>query len=205
MKKLTILIVLITLFNNNLYSQVKWGLLAGTNLSNITMSQNNSSNFSETKNRVGFRIGISTDIPLSDAFSLNTGIVYSVKGYLTEIDYSLIGSPTLGKIEANTSFRYFDIPLDFSYKISDLLSISTGPYLGLFVGGKTTTNGGSQTLRADDFSTTDFGLSLGAKFSLTEVFSISTGYQLGITDISEGSEVYNKSFLLAIEYTFNKY
>ena len=120
MKKLTILIVLITLFNNNLYSQVKWGLLAGTNLSNVTMSQNNSSIFSETKNRLGFRIGISTDIPLSDAFSLNTGIVYSVKGYLTEIDYSLLGLSALGKIEAKTGFRYFDIPLDFSYKISDL-------------------------------------------------------------------------------------
>ena len=64
MKKLIILIALINLFNKNLYSQVKWGLLAGTNLSNITMSQNNSSIFSEIKNRGGFHIGISTDISL---------------------------------------------------------------------------------------------------------------------------------------------
>tara|TARA_B100000989_G_scaffold80320_1_gene57252 strand:+ start:3676 stop:3843 length:168 start_codon:yes stop_codon:yes gene_type:complete len=54
-------------------------------------------------------------------------------------------------------------------------------------------------------STIDFGLSLGAKFSLTEAFSISTGYQSGIIDISEGSEIFNKNISLAIENTFNSY
>ena len=130
MKKIITIIILLCLYNTNSFSQVKWGVLAGVNMSNIS---------TETTMRVkdvgpindfywdfaaldeeegpnhkfgGIRFGISADIKLSNTLTLNTGLIYSEKGYLLEIDYLFSAYDLSGTIEANTTFKYFDIPLD---------------------------------------------------------------------------------------------
>jgi len=197
MKKIILIISLISLITTNSFSQVKWGASAGINMSNISMSETDNDMFSETKNRIGgIRFGISTEIPLSYSTTLNTGMIYSEKGHSIEVDYSNTG---LGKLELKIRGHYLEIPLNISYKISNLISVNTGPFIGVFVGGTLDINDSDGEFNFTEEFDAELGLSLGTKFRITDAISANAGYQIGFGE----DEVYDTNILFGITYFFN--
>jgi opacity protein-like surface antigen len=198
MKKIFTILTVVALTTTVSFAQVQWGATAGLNMANVSYSGDGDS---DTDMRLGIRLGVTADITLSDAMTLNTGVIYSVKGYSQTIDFSLFG---LGKIEMDQSFNYMEIPLHVSYGVSDALSIMAGPYLGILVGTTATVDGEDQDADTDGMRTMDIGLTLGAGYSVSDAISINAGYQMGLTSLDEDgeSDLTNSNILIGMTYSF---
>ena len=112
MKKIILIVSLISLVTTNSFSQVKWGASVGINMSNVSMSEADWVTLSETKNRIlGIRFGISTEIPLSYSTTFNTGMIYSEKNQLYRVfqkhDFDMYGASLgISKIKSLTENKY---------------------------------------------------------------------------------------------------
>ncbi len=194
MKKLFTILTVVALTTTASFGQVQWGAGLGLNMSNIS-----GEDIEDTDMRVGIRLGVTADITLSDVMTLNTGALYSVKGFEDE---------DVGSI----SFNYLEIPLHLSYAASDVVSLKAGPYLGILMGSSWTIDGSD----AGDYETSDliggamdFGLTFGASFNVSDAISIDAGYQLGLADLDllpnlGGIEATNSNILVGMTYNFGR-
>jgi opacity protein-like surface antigen len=176
-------------------AQTQWGATAGLNMANVS-----GDDVEDTDMRLGIRLGVSAAVPLSDAMSLNTGVIYSVKGYSQSVDLSILG---LGKIDMDQSLNYIEIPAMLGFSVSDQISLMVGTYTGFLVGSTITINGDSES-DTDGIATIDFGIGLGAEVSVSDAFSINAGYQMGLTSLDEDgdAEVKNSNILIGMTYSF---
>ena len=188
MKKLFTILTVVALATTTSFSQVQWGANLGFNFANVSGEDAQEDN----KMRLGIRLGVTSDISLSDVMTLNTGLLYSVKG--TENG------------EVSTSVNYLEIPLHVSYAVSDVVSLQVGPYLGFVVGSSITIDGESY----DDYETSDlvagmdFGLTFGTSFNVSEAISIDAGYQMGLTTLDPDGDLKfsNSNILIGMTYSF---
>jgi opacity protein-like surface antigen len=196
MKKLfTILCaVILTL---SVSAQAQFGAVVGLNMANVSGDDIGEN----TDMRLGIRLGVSADITLSDAMTLNTGVLYSVKGYSQSLDLSAFG---LGTIDMDQSLNYIEVPLNLSFAVADQMSLMAGPYIGLLVGSTITVDGESDS-DTDGLATMDFGLNLGAGFAVSEAISINAGYQIGLTALDEdgdNTDVKTSNLVIGMTYSF---
>ena len=198
MKKFFTILTVVALTTTISFAQVQWGAAAGLNLANVAYSGDAEY---DTDMRLGIRLGVTADITLSDAMTLSTGLLYSVKGFSETVDYSIVG---LGKIEQDMSLNYMEIPLHVSYGVSDALSLNAGPYIGILMGGTLTIDGESESLETDGFRAMDIGLTLGTAYSVSDAISINAGYQMGLTSLDEDgeSDFTNSNILIGMTYSF---
>ena len=198
MKKIFTILTVVALTTTVSFAQVQWGATAGINMANVAYSGDGDL---DTDMRLGIRLGVTADITLSDAMTLSTGVLYSVKGFSQSIDYSSLG---LGKIEADQSLNYMEIPLHVSYGVSDAFSLIAGPYIGILVGTTVTIDGEDQDADTDGMRAMDIGLTLGTAYSVSDAISINAGYQMGLTSLDEDgeSDITNSNILIGMTYSF---
>jgi len=80
MKRILTILTVFALTTTISFSQVQWSAAAGINMANVNYSNDNEID-TDTDMRLGIRLGVKADIRLSDAMTLNTGAIYSVKGF----------------------------------------------------------------------------------------------------------------------------
>jgi opacity protein-like surface antigen len=196
MKKLFTILTVVALTTTVSFAQVQWGATAGLNMANISGDDMDV----ETDMRLGIRLGVSASRELSDVMTLNTGVIYSVKGYSLEMDFSALG---LGKIEMDQSLNFIEIPVNLSFSVSDQISLMVGTYTGFLVGSTVTVDGESES-GTDGLSTIDFGIGLGAKFSISDAIAIDAGYQMGLISLDEdgNTDLKNSNILIGMTYSF---
>ena len=193
MKRLFTFLCVVALTTTVSFAQTQFGAIAGLNMANISGDDMGS----DTEMRLGIRLGVSGVIPLSDAMTLNTGVIYSVKGYSIEIDLGL------GKLKMDQSLNYIEIPAMFGFSVSDQISLMAGTYTGFLVGSTVTVDGESES-GTDGLSTIDFGIGLGAKFSISDAIAIDAGYQMGLISLDEDgdTDLKNSNILIGMTYSF---
>ena len=102
------------------FSQVKWDARLGVNFSNLTGD-------GDTKALTGFTLGVGMDYGFSENWSLQSGLMFTSKGF--KVKDAFKARPI-----------YLDIPILAAYKfnISDNTKfvINAGPYLAFGLGGK---------------------------------------------------------------------
>lgn len=221
----------LTLLCLNAFSQAKIGLRGGINLSNVAIDFEDSNEENETKIRLGFNLGLTTEVELNDKLSFNPGIVFTSKGFsvddLEGDDYDRI------------IINYLEIPLDFEVSFSDQFSAQVGPYVAFGVGGKNKFKFSGEEDEIDiefksgevnaseSFSSDagfierlDYGLNIGLNYKVNSVAKIGIGYGLGlnnlvlevIDDIDDGfddsqssdDKVFNRVISLNFTYLINK-
>ena len=94
--KLFLIVIAIMMATDNLFSQ-EFGIKAGFNSSNMHVVDDGSIISEDFNMRTGFHIGATAEFPLTEIFSLETGLLISTKGViskelLTEEDMGLIMS-----------------------------------------------------------------------------------------------------------------
>jgi hypothetical protein len=198
MKKIFTILTVVALTTTVSFAQVQWGATAGLNMANISYS---GSGDLDTDMMLGIRIGVTADITLSDALTLNTGAIYSMKGYSTSTDFLGI------KMESSQSMNYIEIPLHVSYAVSDAISIMAGPYLGILAGSSVEVSVDGTVIddldATDGMAVMDLGINVGAGFAVTDAISINAGYQMGLTGIYEGdTETNNSNIHIGMTYSF---
>jgi long-subunit fatty acid transport protein len=194
MKKLFTILTVVALTTTMAFAQLS--VKAGLNMANII------SNVDDTDNgmKLGMIIGGNYSMELSDAMNLDVSVAFKQSGTKETEDF------TGGSSTMTYSLNYLDISPSLSFNLSDAMALSLGPYLAFAMSGKVTgetiiTNGpttstsesiefGEATLEGaingtgpDGISAMDFGINIGASFSINDAMSVSAGYALGLTDL----------------------
>jgi hypothetical protein len=166
-------------------SAQKFGATAGLNMANIT-------DIDDSKMRLGIRLGASFSTELSDVMTLQSGLLYSVKGVAYE-----------STVDIDQSLGYIEIPFGVKFAVSDQFSLDAGLYSAFLISSVVTVDGESSDSDTEGLNTIDFGIGLGASFSATDAISINLGYQMGLnTVVEDADEGKNTNILVGVTYNF---
>jgi len=199
MKKIFTILTVVALAATTSFAQ--FSVKAGLNMANIVSNDDNA----ENGMKLGVIIGGSYALEISDAMNLDISASYKQSG-TKETLYSVSALNVNSESSLIFSVNYLDISPSLSFNVSDVMSLSFGPYLAFALSGKlksestATVNGvpvatitsSEQSLKFgtdnnDDLKGTDFGLNIGAKFSINDAMSVSAGYALGLTNLMHNS------------------
>jgi hypothetical protein len=219
-KNLLFIVLLITLASST-FAQ-SFGIKAGLNLSNMTMKDDEDTYSDDYKMLPGFHVGVVAEIPFSDMFSFEPGLLLSTKGFKFEESEEYMGETMESKMKM--SLYYLDIPLNLkaSFGSDDTKFYGTfGPYLGMGLSGKYKSEisfmGETESededvewgsdAEEDDIKRFDFGVAVGAGVEFGAI-SVGAAYALGLANISayteEGSSIKNKVISVSVGYKFGK-
>lgn len=117
---------------NTSMAQVQFGARAGINFSNV-ISKDPDGNKADYTLNPGFHVGATVDIAIADEFALQPGILFTQKGFQSEII-----TPTVTTASTATS-HHIEVPVNFIFKpevgVGKLL-LGAGPYVAYGVGGR---------------------------------------------------------------------
>ena len=114
MKKLAIslLLVGVTLYaQQTAQAQVRFGLKAGVNASNVKIQSGDS--FDPLP---GYQGGLMAEIILSSKFSIQPALLYATKGFSTEVEFRNQQGTLTGTARSNFKTNYLDLPVLALYK-----------------------------------------------------------------------------------------
>lgn len=153
-------------------AQLKFGVKAGANISNV--------GFDDTDNKVGFNTGVFGELKISK-FAVQPEVLFSMQGAKYDI-----GSDGKGKIELN----YISIPVMAKYYVIPGLSIEAGPQIGFLMSAKDKADGEEDFDMKDFMKKTDFSINFGVSYELPVLpVGIFARYSLGLTDLYDESKL----------------
>jgi len=217
-KTLLFVLLLITLASSS-FAQ-SFGIKAGLNLSNMVMKDDDDTYSDDYKMLPGFHLGVVAEIPFSDIFSFEPGLLLSTKGFKFEESEEYLGETMESKLKM--SLYYIDIPLNLkaSFGSGDTKFYGTfGPYVGMGLSGKykseVTFMGETESEdedvkwgsdeENDDLKRFDFGVSVGAGFQFGSI-AVGAGYAIGLANVSpyteNGSSIKNNVLSVSVGYMF---
>lgn len=223
MKTLKLLVIVATVmtFATHSFAQT-FGVKAGLNLSNQLEKDDDDTYSDDYKANLNIHIGVTVEIPLSDVFAFETGLLLSSKGY--RISEEVTDGGDTYKYEGKTNLAYLEVPLTGKLYF-DLggtrIYGAFGPYIGLGIGGKhkyeVTYLGEKETEEADikwgsdeeedEFRALDYGLNIGAGLEISAI-QVGVTYGLGLANISsyteDGSTTKNRVIALSVAYRFGR-
>ncbi len=179
-----------------------FGIKGGINFANIAYSGGGTT--VTEKSITGVHFGPIMDFPLQENLSLNTGLLFSIKGSKSEDSYAGMSYTT------TTTLNYLVVPINLGYKFpidkSTKLLIQAGPYLGYALSGKVKDSGGSTDIKFGEkggAKRLDMGLGFGAGVELGSLV-VSLNYELGLANIEDSSDykVKNKVLQISLAYMF---
>lgn len=196
-------------------AQVKLGIRGGLNISNMLSKDKDRTYSTDFYLKSGFNLGVTTDFSISEKFALESGLLFSTKGYQAE---------SFG-IKRIINLNYLGIPIHAAYKINlggTKLAIYAGPYVGYAISGKMRTNKavlgengnskeekikiGTDKLK-DELRPFDWGLNIGTAIEVKH-FTIGIQYGFGLANISvyrdNDAKVANRVFSILVGYKFGK-
>ena len=140
---------------------------------------------------MGFHLGVSADIRLTNGFYFSPALLYSGKGYKYDKD----------NIDETCSASYITMPLHLSPRFAVgegvELQVLVGPYIGIAIGG---TIDSKTKNEKTDFTKYYNGFDYGASFGLGALFSehyyVGLGYELGF------AEYRNRNISISLGYNF---
>lgn len=195
----------------------KIGIMAGLNLSNMLMEDDEGTYSDDFKMLPGFHAGIIAEFG-SKALVFQPGLLISTKGF------KVSGTEEGFEYEGKMNLLYLDIPLAAKayYDLgSAKLFVLFGPYIGVGLSGKTKyestimgltvtdeedVNFGSDE-ENDDFKRLDFGITGGAGVEISS-FQLSINYAMGLANISAytdgGATTKNRVVGISLAYFIKK-
>ncbi len=176
------------------HAQLRFGVKAGLNLANISVSDASGVSYSM---KPDFHAGVLVAIPLLGKLSLQPEVVYSGQG----------SDVKEGGQKGKYNLQYVNVPVLVRYEIMSGLNIETGPQLGLLLGAKVKADGGASTDIKNELKTADFGWTLGASYLLPLNLGFDVRYNLGLTNTVKDSgngSIKNGVLQVGLFYLFGK-
>lgn len=208
-------LVAISVVSINAQDNLKWGVMAGMNVSKYTITGFDS--------RIGFHAGVKAELGLSQEAS---GAYMDFAALLT-----LKGAKIDGGSIASFKFNpyYLEVPVHIGYKyaVNDDFALfgSVGPYIAVGLFGKAKLNIGSafddlaemegieiegmegKSLSEDIFGDGglkrfDFGLGLKAGVEFSKKYQVAISYDFGLVEVAKDSGMKNRNLMLSLGYMF---
>jgi hypothetical protein len=194
MKK-TLFLSVLTLIAFTIQAQIKFGVKAGANFSTFSGSDAKFENISP-KYKVGFAGGGLVNIQLSEMFSLQPELLYSMEG----ATYKAEGE------KVNFKTDYINVPVMAQYNNPSGFYAETGPQVGFLTSAKLSADGNSMDIK-DGFKKINFSWGIGAGYKLSNGLGIGARYNLGLMSIADADEGESANikvggFHIGLSYTF---
>lgn len=209
MKKVLLFFALVAMsvVSVNAQDNLKWGVMAGMNVSKYTITGFDS--------RIGFHAGVKAELGLSQEAS---GAYMDFAALLT-----LKGAKIDGGSIASFKFNpyYLEVPVHVGYKyaVNDDFALfgSVGPYIAVGLFGKAKakvdgniadlgelgTNSASENIFGDDgLKRFDFGLGLKAGVEFSKKYQVAISYDFGLVEVAKNLGMKNRNLMLSLGYMF---
>lgn len=179
---------------------------------NLDQLLNLSNGMVTTSDHNGFFVGVYSNIPLSESFSVEPGIYYSQKGYQLNGNFNVKGLDFLGtSAKAVLLSQYIDIPVLLKANFGGL-QIFAGPQLSYLTKADLKTTAGvfginllNKTMDASaQFNKWDAGVTGGIGYQFSNGFNLMASYDYGLQKIDAGKSVnaFNRGIKLGVGVNF---
>ncbi len=207
MKKIIIANLLILLGIASQAQEVHFGLKGGLNIANIKGDHTNGDS------RTLYHAGAMAEVKLSELFSLQPEVIYSVQGSEggVSLDYGPNPHDNILSAKITQETKYLNVPIMGKYYVLDALSLELGPQIGFLLNAEQTMTlkselGHSTNTRKakEEYNTFDFGVNFGAGYTFNDKIYLNARYNLGLTNVydSDYIEGENSVFQCSLGYFF---
>ena len=182
MKKIILSVVAVMAFGFMNAQNVKFGLKAGLNISNLT------GDVSDNSSKTGITLGATAEFKVSDKFAIKPELMYSMLGAKNSL------------VNENLNLGYLNIPVMLKYYVADKFSLEAGPQIAFLLSAKA----GSTDVKSQ-VNSTDFGLNFGAGYDVAKNVAVGVRYTAGLSNIAKDSgndKVRNSNVALSLAYNF---
>jgi len=201
MKKNVLTLLAVLALSTAAFAQTptEFGIKAGVNIANY------GGDIEGTDARTGLHVGVVAEMKLSDNFSVQPELLYSMQG----ATYSESFDDVPGEITDKLDFIL--LPVMAKYYIIDGLSLEVGPQFGILLSAKSEAEAGGETAEADIevYRNFDMALNGGVGYELPMGLFVQARYSLGVTNIIEDTNdsiddfvLTNNNFQLSVGYKF---
>lgn len=188
MKKLILLSIVLCVVST-ISAQIRFGIRAGANLSNLYTSDSNTGlNSDQYKGKFGYHLGGMMEYSLSDMFSIQPELMYLNHGANLKKENSFLMKD--GHITLNTLQLPLNLKAQFNMgKSSSKVFVYGGPYIGYNIYGKVAGKIEGKDVdnklytKGSNMKRFDYGVGIGIGIEVNK-FIISLGNQYGINDLS---------------------
>lgn len=216
------------MFGSDQKGKIAFGVRAGLNVSNIAGEEGpGSGDKLDLNSRAGFHVGAIVDIPITNGFYVQPGLLFTTRGAKEKYSYSEAGYSE----EYTTKYRpmYLQIPVLASFRadVSESVNVqvNVGPHFAFGLGGKckneySDSDGLSESQKYPFFGESteneghfgakrfDVGLSFGAGVTLKERYYVGIVYDLGLMNMAiekewgKQAKFHNRNFSIQVGYNF---
>lgn len=209
MKKVLLFFVLVAMsvVSVNAQDNLKWGVMAGMNVSKYTITGFDS--------RIGFHAGVKAELGLSQEASgayMDFAALLTLKG--AKIDGGSIAS-----IKFNPYYLEVPVHVGYKYAVNDDFALfgNVGPYIAVGLFGKAKakvdgniadlgelgTNSASEDIFGDDgLKRFDFGLGLKAGVEFSKKYQLAISYDFGLVEVAKDLGIKNRNLMISLGYMF---
>lgn len=192
--------------------ETRFGVKAGLNYSSIVGDLTNGIKF-----RFSGHGGIFLEIKFSEKFAFQPELLYSSQGFQFSSDlFAIDGNyPTIdgNRFRTNVQLNYLTVPLLAKFGLGERSSIEFGPQFGFLINQVTKIKNLDELEGAPSKSRStisgkfqsDYGIAVGLGIRLSEQFSVSPRFYLGLRDRLNGAEGnlqnYNATIQVSVHYS----
>lgn len=212
MKKFLLLVALvaISVVSVNAQDHLKWGVMAGMNVSKYTLTG--------FDNRIGFHAGVKAELGLSQEESgayMDFAALLTLKG--AKIDAGSVAS-----FKMNPYYLEIPVRIGYKYAVNEDFALfgSAGPYMAVGLFGKAKLkvdsdvadltdipgaegNSMSENIFSDGgLKRFDFGLGLKAGVEFSKKYQLAISYDFGLIDVNKEIGMKNRNLMLSFGYMF---
>lgn len=169
--------------------QIKFGIKAGLNISDIIKGDGNN-NF-DTKTKAGFNAGVTVEIPLIAGLAFTPEVLYAQKGYKL--------TSSAGEFTQTTNF--IDVPILASFRLGSAFNIVAGPQVSFLLSTKNKFENGFGTVEetqvendSDRFKKSLVGGVIGFRYDVNQKFDIHGRYALDFQKNNENGDNYTPEY-----------
>ena len=209
MKKILLFFALVAMsvVSINAQDNLKWGVMAGMNVSKYTITGFDS--------RIGFHAGIKAELGLSQEASgayMDFAALLTLKG-------AKIDAGSLASFKMNPYYLEVLVHIGYKYAVNDDFALfgSAGPYIAVGLFGKAKAkvdgdlvdlgefggNSASEDIFGDDgFKRFDFGLGLKAGVEFSKKYQVAISYDFGLVEVAKDLGMKNRNLMISLGYMF---
>lgn len=150
----SLLLSSLTISGVSAQTTARTGIKGGLNASTLYLDNVDSRN-----ERIGFHVGVFTQIPVTSFFAIQPELQYSTKG--VSANYNILGATGKNTFKLN----YVELPVLATFKLGNSVDLQAGPYASYLINSKVVSDGdlGSdyRNINRDNFNKLDYGLAGG--------------------------------------------
>ncbi len=197
MKKLFFAVLFTAIAMTSMNAQ-KIGAKVGLNIATL------SGDIENTKMKMGLHIGAVAEFEITEQFTFQPELVFSMQGTKYDDGSSIDG---LGGLDdPRLKLTYINVPLMAKYYVTESVNIQVGPQVGFLMSANSSGFFGDDDVDVkDNMNSLDYGVNFGAGYVMDFGLFIDARYNLGLANTRDSDNITIKNNVISVSvgYFFN--